>query len=244
MKDVTGHNFNSETLRRESGIDSPVAGLTSATEDFTWIVEGSGGELAVLQTNDVPAGARVIRIDMNTSAMGRNYPTDLALVGDIRDELAELPEAVTSLLQPEHRNITAGERSAEISAFTAEARATARAASQKNFGQTPIHPDELLQVLAESLDANAVIVCENTTAPYGPFAFGFRDDEQMFISTAGANLGWGVNGEKVEHPEQLKPPLDRGKTATRGGKPYLVEVTTARSGPRAESVWYERVPSP
>lgn len=98
------------------------------------------------------------------------------------------------------------------------------------------------------LDANAVIVCENTTAPYKPFAFGFRDEEQTFIGTAGPSLGWGVGaatgaklGAPARHPQQLKPALERGKAMTGEGKPYLIEVATARSGPGAESEWYEKV---
>jgi benzoylformate decarboxylase len=291
------------------------------------------GDRAVLQTNDVPAGARVMRIGMDTSAMGRNYPTDLALVGDIKETLAELLEAAESHLTPERRRAIADERSAEVSSFTAAAKAAACAAAEKNFGQTPIHPDELSRVLAEMLDPGAVMVCENTTAPYGPFAFGFRENEQMFIGTAGASLGWGVgaatgaklgapdrqvvsfigdgavmysasgfwtqarysipvltvvannhnyqtvrlvyhgykgrmaagghyagtylgepdidfvalaksqgvSGEKVDDPRRLEPAIERGKTATRDGKPYLVEVTTARWGGGAESMWYEKV---
>jgi benzoylformate decarboxylase len=312
-------NFRADSQWMKRGVDLMIC---IGCRDF--------GDLAVLQTNDVPAGTRVIRIGANTAAMGRNYPTDLALVGDIKESLTELLEAVTSHLPAERRKTIAGDRSVEISAFTAEASATARATAQKNFGQTPIHPDELSQVLAESLDADAVIVCENTTAPYRPFAFGFRHDEQMFMGTAGASLGWGVgaatgaklgapdrqvvcfigdgavmysasgfwtqarytipvltvvannrnyqtvrlvyhgykgrmaarghyaatylgepdidfvalagsqgvSGEKVEHLEQLKPALERGKDATREGKPYLIEVATARSGPGAESVWH------
>jgi benzoylformate decarboxylase len=291
------------------------------------------GDRAVLQTNDVPAGARVMRIGMDTSAMGRNYPTDLALVGSIKETLAELLEATESLLTTERRRAIADERSADVSSFTAAARASACAAAERNFGQTPIHPDELSRVLAEMLDPGAVVVCENTTAPYGAFAFGFRDNEQMFIGTAGASLGWGVgaatgaklgapdrqvvcfigdgavmysasgfwtqarysipvltvvannhnyqtvrlvyhgykgrmatgghyagtylgepdidfvalaksqgvSGEKVDDPRKLEPAIERGKTATRDGKPYLVEVTTARWGGGAESVWYDKV---
>ncbi len=294
------------------------------------------GDRAALQATDVPAGALIVRIGMDTSAMGRNYPTDLALVGNIKESLVEILEAVTSILSPDRRKRIAAERSAEVSAFAAEAGERARATAQKNFGQSPIHPDELSQVLAESLDANAVLVCENTTAPYRPFAFGFRDNEQMFFGTAGASLGWGVgaatgvklglpdrqvvcfigdgavmysaagfwtqarynipvltvvannrnyqtvrlvyhgykgrmaarghyaatylgepdidfvalgksqgvDGEKVDDPSQLKPALDRGKSATREGKPYLIEVATARSGPGAESVWYEHMDLP
>ncbi len=294
------------------------------------------GDRAVLQTSDVPSGARVIRIGMNVSAMGRNYPTDLALVGDIKEALAELHEAAESLLTTESREAIAGGRSAEISALTSDERTRIRKASQLNSGQSPIHPDEIAEIMAESLDRNAVIVCENPTATYRPFAFGFRDDEQMYVGTAGASLGWGVgaatgaklgaperqvvcyigdgavmysaagfwtqarynipvltvvannhnyqtvrlvyhgykgkmaatgryaatylgkpdidfvalaesqgvNGEKVDNPRQLEPALQRGRAITQEGKPYLIEVATARCGPGAESAWYDRVETP
>jgi benzoylformate decarboxylase len=315
-------NFRADSEWMKRGVDLMVS---IGCRDF--------GDRAVLQTHDVPAGSRVMRIGTDTSAMGRNYPTDLALVGDIKETLAELLEAMAGLLTSERRGAIAGERSAEISSFTAEARATALIATRKNFGQSPIHPDELSQVLAKTLDSDAVLICENTTAPYGPFAFGFRDDEQMFIGTAGASLGWGVgaatgaklgapdrqvvcfigdgavmysaagfwtqarynipvltvvtnnhnyqtvrlvyhgykgrmaagghyagtylgepdidfvalaksqgvSGEKVEAPRQLESAIERGKTVTREGKPYLIEVTTARWGPGAESVWYQKL---
>ena len=313
-------NFRASSEWMKRGVDLMVS---IGCRDF--------GDRAVLQTNDVPAGVRVVRIGMNTAAMGRNYPTDLALVGDIKESLRELLEAARSLLSSENRKAITDGRSAEISAFTAEAAEQDRAARQKNFGQTPIHPDELSQILADSLDANAIVVCENTTAPYGPFAFGFRENEQVFIGTAGASLGWGVgaatgaklgtpsrqvvcfigdgavmysasgfwtqarynipvltvvannhnyqtvrlvydgyqgrmaaeghyavtylgepdidfvalagsqgvSGVRVDHAHQLKPALERGKAVTRKGKPYLIEVVTARSGPGAESVWHE-----
>jgi len=311
--------------------------------DSEWMKRGVGlmvcigcrdfGDRAVLQTSDVPSGARVMRIGLNTSAMGRNYPTDLALVGDIKEALAELLEAIASLATKERREAIARGRSAEVSVLTAEERARYRAAAQKNFGRSPIHPDELSQIMAESLDPNAVIVCENTTASYKPFAFGFRKDEQMYVGTGGASLGWGVGaatgaklgapdrqvvcfigdgavmygavgfwtqarynipvltvvannhnyqtvrfvyhgyqgkmaatghyagtflgepnidfvalaesqgvkGERVDNPRQLEPALQRGKAMNQEGKPYLIEVATARYGPGAESVWCNSV---
>ncbi|MCL5005128.1 MAG: thiamine pyrophosphate-binding protein [Acidobacteria bacterium] len=290
------------------------------------------GDRAVVPTGDVPAGARVIRIGTNTSAMGRNYPTDVALVGDIKEALNELLAAIGDLLTTERRETIAGDRSAEITKLTSEERALAQAAAQKNFGQSPIHPDEIAHTMAAVLDHNAVIVCENPTAAYKPFSFGFRENEQMHISTGGASLGWGVGaatgaklgapdrqvvcyigdgalmysasgfwtqarynipvltvvannynyqtvrlvyhgyqgkmaatghyagtylgepgidfvalagsqgvrGEKVDNPQQLEPALERGKVITQEGKPYLIEVATARCGPGAESVWHEK----
>lgn len=313
-------NFRASSEWMKRGVDLVVS---IGCRDF--------GDRAVLQMNDVPTGACIVRIGMNAAAMGRNYPTDLALLGDIKESLAELLEAATVLLSSQNRKAIVGERSAEISAFTAAAAEPERTAAHQNFGQTPIHPEELSQILADALDANAIVVCENTTAPYRPFAFGFREHEQVFIGTAGASLGWGVgaatgaklgapdrqvvcfigdgavmysasgfwtqarysipvltvvannhnyqtvrlvyhgykgrmaaeghyaatylgepdidfvalagsqgvSGVRVDHPHQLKPALERAKAVTRKGKPYLIEVITARSGPGAESVWHE-----
>ncbi len=315
-------NFRADSEWMERGVDLMVC---IGCRDF--------GDRAVLQTNDVPSGARVVRIGMDTFAMGRNYPTDLALVGDIKEALNELLAAIGSFLTTERREAIAGKRSAEIAALTAGERASARTAAQMNFGQSPIHPDEISQIMSESLDHDAVIVCENPTATYKPFAFGFREDEQVYIGTAGASLGWGVgaatgaklgapdrqvvcfigdgavmysaagfwtqarynipvltvvannhnyqtvrfvyhsykgrmaakghyaatylgepnidfvalaesqgvSGEKVDHPRQLEPALQRGKAITSEGKPYLIEVATARYGPGAESMWHENL---
>lgn len=289
------------------------------------------GDRAALQTDDIPSCARVVRIGMNTSAMGRNYPTDLALVGDIKEALADFMEAVTALLTTKRLEEIAARNSAEVSELTAAEWSGTRTAAEKNFGQSPIHPDEISQILAESLDPNAILVCENPTASYKPFEFGFRDNEQMYIGSAGASLGWGVgaatgaklgapdrqvvcfigdgalmysaagfwtqarynvpvltvvannhnyqtvrlvyhgyqgkmaarghyaatylgepdidfvalaesqgvDGEKVKNAREFKPALERGKVLTQEGKPYLIEVATARCGPGASSVWYE-----
>jgi len=50
----------------------------------------------------------------------------------------------------------------------------------------------------------------------------------------------GVGGEKVDRPDQLAGALERGVRATRDGKPYLVDVNTARYGGGAESTWHEK----
>ncbi|MEJ2007986.1 MAG: thiamine pyrophosphate-binding protein [Acidobacteriota bacterium] len=313
-------NFRADSEWMKRGVDLMVC---VGCRDF--------GDREVLQTSDVPSGARVIRIGMNTFAMSRNYPTDVALVGDIKESLTELLEAIAGRLTAERCEAIAGERSAEVSALTAKERAAARTAAQMNFGQSPMHPDEISQIMAESLDHNAVLVCENPTASYKPFAFGFREDELMYVGTAGASLGWGVgaatgaklgapdrevvcfigdgavmysasgfwtqarynipvltivannrnyqtvrfvydgykgkmaarghyaatylgepdidfvalaesqgvSGERVDNPCQLEPALQRGKAITREGKPYLIEVATARYGPGAESDWHE-----
>jgi benzoylformate decarboxylase len=49
---------------------------------------------------------------------------------------------------------------------------------------------------------------------------------------------YGIRGERVGHPAELKPALQRAIAATRGGRPYLLDVLVARTGLAADSSWY------
>jgi acetolactate synthase-1/2/3 large subunit len=49
---------------------------------------------------------------------------------------------------------------------------------------------------------------------------------------------FGIAGEVVTNPGQIRPALDRAIKTTRGGKPYLLDLVVERSGVGAESTWY------
>ncbi len=152
-----------------------------------------------------PPGARIIRIGIDTAAMGRTSPTDLALVGDVKDTLTDLRAAIESLLTKSRLAAFGAARSEEIRGLTSAARAKAKAEAQQNFGRNPIHPDELGAVLARTVDANAIIVSENLTAKYDAFPFGFRENEPMWLGNTGASLGWGIGaatGAKLAAPDR------------------------------------------
>jgi thiamine pyrophosphate-dependent acetolactate synthase large subunit-like protein len=56
-----------------------------------------------------------------------------------------------------------------------------------------------------------------------------------FAKTASA---FGVDGETVTEPAQIRPALDRAKRATVEGRPYLLDVHTRRDGIGAASTWH------
>jgi benzoylformate decarboxylase len=56
-----------------------------------------------------------------------------------------------------------------------------------------------------------------------------------FAKTASA---FGVEGETVTEPTQVRPALDRAKRATIEGRPYLLDIHTRRDGIGAASTWY------
>jgi benzoylformate decarboxylase len=51
---------------------------------------------------------------------------------------------------------------------------------------------------------------------------------------------YGIRGERVATPAQLKPAIERAVAETRGGRPYLLDVLVARTGLAADSTWYPR----
>jgi benzoylformate decarboxylase len=52
--------------------------------------------------------------------------------------------------------------------------------------------------------------------------------------------GFGIAGEVVDKPGQIRPALDRAIKATRDGRPYVLDVVVERTGIGSESTWYPR----
>ena len=163
------------------------------------------GGRTIPQSPEVPPAARIMRIGMDTSSMGRNYPTDLALVGDVRETLKDLKVSVEGAATKERIKKISKNRSEEVRLVVSQQWARTEAIAQANFGKGPIHPDELGEKLARSIDSDAIVVSENLTGKEDFFNFGFRDDEQMRVGNTGASLGWGVGaatGAKLASPDR------------------------------------------
>jgi len=50
----------------------------------------------------------------------------------------------------------------------------------------------------------------------------------------------GCEGVRVERAADLRPALKRGIEATRAGTPFLIDVDVARTGPGADSTWFQK----
>lgn len=139
---------------------------------------------------EMPTGVKIIRAGLDTGAMGRNYPTDLALIGDLAAVLKDLNTALAgdaAKMKP-----AADARRAEIRAASAERYQRLDAAIQANSGKSPIHPDELGAVLAKTVDPGAILVSENLTGKYDSFNFGAGAKDTMWLGNTGFSLGWGL----------------------------------------------------
>ncbi len=163
------------------------------------------GGRVIPAASEAPADARIVRIGLDTASMGRNYGTDLALIGDVRESLTDLRAALESMLTKQRIAKFGADRAAEVKGMSASNRKSAEAAARANAGRTPIHPDELGVAMARTLDRDAIVVSENLTGRHGELPFGFREDEMMWVGNTGAGLGWGVGaatGAKLAEPDR------------------------------------------
>jgi benzoylformate decarboxylase len=163
------------------------------------------GDRRVPASPEVPLNTRIVRIGIDTASMSRNYPTDLALVSDVKEALEDLRSAVESMLTREKLAKLAASRSEEVRAMTSAQRAQADESIRANFGKHPIHPDELGAVLASNIDPDAIVVSENLTGKYDRFPFGFRSGEPTLVTNTGYSLGWGIGastGAKLAAPDR------------------------------------------
>lgn len=185
-------SMNSEIAKR--GMD---AVMSIGAPDF-------GGRV-VPRAPEAPLDAKFARMGMNTGNLGRNYPLDLALVGDVREGLRDLLAAVESMTTAERRAKIAKPRSERLAAASREALRKTQAAAAAAGGGSPIQADELGAALARNIDKHAIFVSENLTGKHGLLKLGHREDEVTWLSNTGLGLGWGVGaatGAKLAAPDR------------------------------------------
>jgi len=136
-------------------------------------------------------GVTIVHIDSDPAAIGANYDTAHALVGDARLTLEALADAVTDLL-PRRRSDTADGRALV---------AAARARKLHDFeahafsDERPIRPERIIRELNAVLPRDAVVVADpGTPCPYVSCYYEFLEPGRHFITNrAHGALGYAMS---------------------------------------------------
>ena len=156
---------------------------------------------------EAPMDARIVRVGLNTGNMGRNYPTDLAMVADVKQSIADLDSALEGRIPIARRDAFGRDRDTEVRELTAGMWREFDNRVQSNFGLAPMHPDEMTYIMAKSVAPNAVVVGEVHSGynQHNNFHWGYGDDDQIWIGYTGNSLGWGIGastGAKLALPDR------------------------------------------
>lgn len=157
------------------------------------------------RVTSVDHSIKLIRCGINTSNIGRNYPFDLAVVGNVKEILGDLIDYIKGSLTQGRINSIKDSRLSEVKAYTKSLREDFSKRAKLYFNKSPIHPDRLGYEMSRLLDKDAVIVSENFGGSYGFFNFGLRKNETMWMFNTGYSLGWGVGaamGAKLGEPDR------------------------------------------
>ncbi len=150
----------------------------------------------------VPAGLRLVQMDIDPWQVGKNYPVEVGMVGDLKAGLAELDGLLAeAVIGPRAEAVRArGERHA--AAVRAE-RETLRAKADAEWDRRPMAPMTLMGALARAVPPDVAVVEEAATTTAVLERLGVPADPAGFFGHRGWALGWGVGcalGVKLAWP--------------------------------------------
>ncbi|MCY4071729.1 MAG: thiamine pyrophosphate-binding protein [Chloroflexi bacterium] len=160
-----------------------------------YIGSHTGGQLTNNYTIP-PPGVRVIQLDINPAEIGRNYPVEVGLQGDVRVTLRQMLATAES----------APRRRAWIDRVESLVREwKAEVSEHYNADKSPIRPERLCKELSEHLPSDAILVSDTGhSGVWTGTMLDLRHPDQSYIRCSGS-LGWGMPasiGAKCAAPER------------------------------------------
>lgn len=173
--------------------------LVSEADLVLFVGSHTGGQVSHFW--QVPRrGIKVIQIDINPSAIGQNYPAQVAMFGDAKVTLRRLIEAIAPTLAPTSRS---NPWTARVSHLVAQWRKELEPLF--NSESSPIRPERLCNEICEFLPSDAVLVSDTGHAGiWSGTMIDLKTPGQRYLRCAGS-LGWGFPaalGAKCAVPEK------------------------------------------
>ena len=167
-----------------------------------------GGDLFTLSLpsdiEPMPAGLTLIHLDTDPWELGKNYPPQVAILGDPKTTLPDITEALRKAMSSGARG-AARERLDAAKAATLAEREALKAMAREMARQTPVQPLSLLNAIGEMLPKDAVVIDETISSGAGIRSLIRSDDPQSFYGLRGGGIGWGLPaalGVKLALPDR------------------------------------------
>ncbi len=167
-----------------------------------------GGDLFTLSlpspVDPMPKELRLIHLDIDPWEIGKNYPPEVAIMGDPKATLPEITAVVRERMSSGARG-AARERLQAASEASRVDRENLVGKARALAAQTPIQPLALLHAIGDMLPKDAVVVEEALSSAPGIRQLIRSDDPQSYFGLRGGGIGWGLPaaiGVKLALPDR------------------------------------------
>jgi benzoylformate decarboxylase len=154
-----------------------------------------GGDLFTLSlpsdVEPVPEGLTIVHLDVDPWELGKNYPTAVAVHGDLKATLPDLGEALRRHTGAKGHP-DAARRLAAARASHERERAALAAQADTAAARTPMAPLTLVREIARAVPDHATIVDETISSGAGVRQFFRCADAKSFFGLRGGGIGWGL----------------------------------------------------
>jgi benzoylformate decarboxylase len=152
----------------------------------------------------VPPGLSIIHLHLDPWEIGKNYPARVGILGDPKETLRELEEALKDRF-PHEKQKEAKLRMERVNQMKEKRASELREKARQERNLIPIRPLALMEAVADSLPPNAVLVDETISSGRGLMTFLRSEDPHSFYGMRGGGIGWGIPaalGIKVALPDR------------------------------------------
>jgi thiamine pyrophosphate-dependent acetolactate synthase large subunit-like protein len=141
----------------------------------------------------VPAGTKIVQIDINPWEIGKNVNPDLAFLADPKAALAELIDQVSRKRTPQLARVAAA-RAEKIGERTKAARARYWEQAKKSWDATPISAPRLMHEIRHALPDDALVFAEAITNSAHLTQALMPDEPGRLVRVRGGGIGPGLPG--------------------------------------------------
>jgi benzoylformate decarboxylase len=152
----------------------------------------------------VPPGLKIVHLDIDPWELGKNYPAEVAILGDPK---ATLPDLTVMLRERmgEHARSLARERFAAAKDANLAQREALRTRARADAAKRPVQPMALYEALGAVLPRDTVVIDETISSGAGLRQLIPGDTAQSLYGLRGGGIGWGLPatiGAKLALPDR------------------------------------------
>jgi len=178
-----------------------IANALLAEADLVFIMGSRTGQICYSDWTLPRPGTTVIHLDIDAAEIGRNFPTDLPLLGDVRDSLRDLLQYCDKTKVSRRDPGNGGRMAALKEAWADEIRPVATSARQ------PMRPERVMAEIGRSVGRDTLLVTDASySTGWAMSQVAVPEGGRFILSPRGtASIGWGLPaaiGAKLGDPKR------------------------------------------